>query len=131
MSTILVFLLFVKHLQESRRIAEVERLDLTGKSHSWNSRVFHTYSGINVTSSTDPYGIWDYDHYRWTYPLANMFRAATPNVNSIFASAVAEGQLVFDLPTKVYVEYLRIYPYCSSGHNRYGVSCDVTRNQVL
>ena len=98
----------------------MERLDLNGKSHSFNSTVFHTYSGINVTSLTVPYyTYWSHDHYKYTYPLGNMFAVDEPNLNSIFASASAEGQLVFDLPTPVYVEYLRIYPYCGNGHSRY------------
>lgn len=98
----------------------MERLNLTGKSHTWNDVAFHTYGGIVVTSSVEPYGHWNSDHSYYTnyYPVSNMFSEGTPDVNSVFASANSEGQLTFDLPAKVYVEYLRIYPYCGEGHDR-------------
>ena len=102
-------------LQESRRIQEVERLTLIGKSHTWNDRVIHFYNGVNVTSSVAPYSY----HTHSVYPVSNLFHVGSPNVHSVFASATSSGEIQFDLPTKLYVEYLRLYPYCGSGHNRY------------
>ena len=109
--------------QESRRIEEVERLDLSGSSHNWNDATFHAYGGITVTSSVAPYGHWytpvvGSAYYTNYYPVTNMFSATSANVNTVFASANSAGTLTFDLPTKVYVEYLRIYPYCGDGHDR-------------
>ena len=94
---------------------------MTGASHTWSSSEFHTYGGILVTSSVTPYGHYDSNVASYTnyYPMSNMFSDGAPNVNSVYASANSEGQLTFDLPTKVYVEYLRIYPYCGDGHSRY------------
>ena len=50
-----------------------------------------------------------------------MFHASKADVASIFGSGVSEGQLDFDFPTKVYVEYMRIYPYCGSRHLRLSI----------
>ena len=97
----------------------MERLNLTGTSHNWDATVFHTYGGIHVTSSVTPYGYWDTHSYTHTYPLSNLFSEGGPTVSSVFASANSAGQLVFDLPTTVYVEFLRIYPYCGENHDRY------------
>ena len=72
-----------------------------------------------VTSTVGAYGHYDNGYYTNSYPISNMFSEGSANVNSVFASANSAGQLTFDLPTKVYVEYLRIYPYCGDGHSRY------------
>ena len=92
-------------LQESRRIHEAERLDLIAKSHSWNARTIHFYNGINVTSSVVPSS--------YHYPVTSMFHEGSVNVNSKFISLSSEGMLEFYFPNVLYVEYLRIYPYCS------------------
>ena len=111
-------------LQESRRIKEVEKLNLTGKSQT-QSNVFYTYGGIVVNSSVDAYvHHWysDGGYHTKYYPISNMFSEGSANVNNVFVSAHSTGQLTFYLPTKVYVEYLRIYPYCGGGHRRYVIS---------
>ena len=78
-----------------------------------------------VNSSVDAYvHHWysDGEYHTKHYPISNMFSEGSANVNSVFASAHSAGQLTFYLPTKVYVEYLRIYPYCGGGHRRYVIS---------
>ena len=107
------------YYQESRRIEEVERLDLTGSSHAWNGLVYHTYSGINVSCTTSVIGYHQgHNYYSPTYPISNMFHASKADVGSIFGSDGSNGQLDFDFPTKVFVEYMRIYPYCGQRHSR-------------
>ena len=110
----------------SNRIEEVERLNLTGNYFTTNNypeRTFHTHSGINITTDAQPYSVHQYngyyDYYSHTYPLSHMFSDVSANVNYFYMSLSQTANLTFDLPFPVYVEYLRIYPYCDTDYTHY------------
>jgi hypothetical protein len=60
-----------------------------------------------------------YDYYSNTYPLSYMFSDVKANVNYFYMSVSDTANLTIDLPFPVYVEYLRIYPYCDTDYAHY------------
>lgn len=102
----------------NNRIAEVERLNLTGNYFSTTSSpelMFRTHSGINITTDALPHAIHQHTtYYSPVYSLSHLFSDGEANVNQFYMAAAATAQLTIDLPYETYVEYLRIYPYCNT-----------------
>ena len=111
----------------SNRIAEVERLNLTGNyfsTNGWPDDYFQTHSGINVSSSVRPAVYHHYSSYTYgslwhtVWPISHLFSDKAANVRQFFMAQASEATLTFDLPFTTYVEYIKIYPYCSTNFNK-------------
>jgi len=111
----------------SNRIAEVERLNLTGNyfsTNTWPDTFFHTHSGVTVTSDVTPamyyhYSYYFHSYYHTVWPLSQMFSDNRANKKAFFMAPSNEATLTFDLPFKTYVEHIRVYPYCSTDYRKY------------
>ncbi|KAH3816406.1 hypothetical protein DPMN_117922 [Dreissena polymorpha] len=106
----------------SNRISEVERLNLTGnyfKTSKFPDKYFQTYSGINISSDVNPETYNAYSSYYWyyfrnTWPLSHMFTDIQADTSTWFMARASQATLTFDLPFKTYVEYIKIYPVCTT-----------------
>lgn len=105
----------------------MERLNLTGNYYhtsEFPELTFSTHSGVNITTDARPYSRHHYSHsyydyYHPTYPLSYLFSDKAANVDTFYMASGPEANLVIDLPFKVYVEHLRIYPYCDTDYYDY------------
>ena len=100
------------HLTSSERIAEVEKLDLSGNGVTPNSMSFTTYSGLHFTTTGPVYSYYSSNLHR-LYRSFVFIRSGAQNKEQYYRSPQKEATITVELPFLTYIDHVLIYPHCS------------------